>query len=244
MAEERGMLGQYSAVLKDVISALRDSVLFLLFLLLLFTPTTIKDRLVTAGFTKGSIAGFDWTAELQISAEQTKTVGQAVSQADENYKELIERLSELEKKVKEPALKESLEKIGAEAQASRHELIAADQAVKRSLSTQQQIVEQVSPSTVSSSGWLYLGKVTEDKKEWASGSSQTVSAPTPLLVPGTKLKIRDDVYLRADGPSNARSSAPILAVLKTGEMVEVLELDYSHAKSGGWFIWARVRRTS
>jgi hypothetical protein len=63
------------------------------------------------------------------------------------------------------------------------------------------------------------------------------------LSPGAKLRVVDDTYLREDGPLNARSSAAILGVAKEGDALQVVDVDYSHAKGGGWFVWAKVRRT-
>ena len=241
MATEKSKLETYGAVTKDVVSALRDSVLFFLFLLLLITPTTIQKRLVSAGFTKGSIGGFEWEAQIKSAAEETKTVGQTVGQANENYSKLIERLSELEKKVTDRTVRAELKSIGDVAETSRAELMTADRALKRSLATQQQVVAQIASSVVPDSGWMFLGKVTEDKSAWSVGSPQTVNSTSVLLPPGSTLTVRDNAYLRADGPSSARSSAAILGVVKVGETVKVDELDYSHAKGGGWFVWAKVR---
>lgn len=243
MAPEKSKFETVGTAIKDVISALRDSVLFLLFLLLLFAPTIIKNRLVAAGFTKGSIGGFEWEAQIKSSAEQTKAVGQTVDQAGDNYEKLIERLSELEKRVTDPNVKATVKSIGKAAEASRTELTGADRALKRSLAAQQQIVAQISPSAVADSGWIFLGKATEDKAAWAAGSPQTVNPTTALPSLGTRLTVRDQAYLRADGPSNARSSAPILGVTRVGDTVQVMNLDYSHAKGGGWFVWANVRRS-
>ena len=243
MATEKGKFETFGTVMKDVVSALRDSVLFILFLLLIFAPITIKERLMSAGFTKGSVGGFEWEAQIKSAAEQTKTVGQTVGQANENYSKLIERLSELEKKVTDPTVKAEVKNIGEVAETSRVELTTADRALKRSLATQQQVVAEIASSAVANSGWMFLGRVNEDKTAWSGGSPQTVS-PTPApLSQGAKLTVRDDAYLRADGPSNARSSAAILGVTKVGETVQVVEVDYSHAKGGGWFVWAKVRRS-
>lgn len=243
MATEKGWLETFVAVLKDVVLALRDSVLFILFLLLLFAPTTIKDRLISAGFTKGSIGGFEWEAKIRSAAEETKAVGQTVGQATENYSKLIERLSELEKKVTDPVAKAAVKNIGEVAETSRAELTTADHALKRSLATQQQVVANLDSSAIADSGWMGIGKVNEDKMAWSVGSQQTVSPTTLPISQGAKLTVREDAYLRADGPSNARSSAAILGVAKVGDALQVVEVDYSHAKGGGWFVWAKVRRT-
>lgn len=243
MATEKGKLETFGAVMKDVVSALRDSVLFLLFVLLLFAPASIKARLAAAGFTKGSIGGFEWEAQIKSAAEQTKTVGQTVGQATENYSKLIERLGELEKKVTDPTVKAEVKNIGVVAETSRVELTTADRTLKRSLATQQQVVAQMALSVVDDSGWMFLGKVTEDKTAWVAGSPQTVSSASTPLSQGATLTVRDDAYLRADGPTNGRSSAAILGVAKVGESVQVVEVDYSHARGGGWFVWAKVRRS-
>ncbi|MFL5494591.1 MAG: hypothetical protein ACJ8DC_09445 [Gemmatimonadales bacterium] len=242
MAPEKSRLEAFGAILKDVVSALRDSVLFLLFLLLLLTPGTIKARLADAGFTKGTIGGFEWEAQIQSAANQTKSVGQSVGQATDTYDKLIERLNELEKQVTDPAVRATVRNIGEAAQVSRTELTTADRALKRSLATQQQLVAEISPSAVADSGWIFLGKVSDDKKGWASGLPQTVTGASPQPSAGNKLTVRDDVYLRADGPPAARASAPILGVAKVGDNVEVVDTDYSHARGGGWFLWAKVRR--
>ncbi len=242
MADETHPIQAVCAVAKDVVSVLRDGVIFLLFILLLFAPGTINKRLTEAGFTKGSVAGFEWEAQIKSATETTKTAGQTVVQAAENYDALIERLAELEKRVTDTSVQSALKSIGAEAATSRAELATADQAIKRSLAVQQQIVTQVAPAAVADTGWLFLGKVNEEKTAWAPGSPQTVNATDPALPRGTKLVVRDDVYLRGDAPANARASAPVLAVGKVGDTMEVLAVDYSHARGGGWFVWAKVRR--
>ena len=242
MAEDKSKMETFGAIFRDVVSALRDSVIFLLFILLLFLPTTIKERLVEAGFTKGKIAGFEWEGEIKEAAKTTKAAGQTVVEAAANYDNLIDRLAALEKKVANPALKADIESLGAAAATSRSELAKADREIKRSLAVQQQIVTQIAPSAVADSGWIFLGKVNEDKSSWEAGSPQTIRSVNFPISRGTKLTIRDDVYLRGDGPSNSRSSAPVLAVVKTSDTVEITDLDYSRAKAGGWFVWARVKR--
>lgn len=242
MTNEKSKLETFGAVLKDVVSALRDSVLFLLFLLLLFAPATIKERLVSAGFTKGSIVGLEWEAQVKSVADQTKSVGQSVEQANEGYVKLIERLNEVEKKITDPSIKSEVKSIGSVAEASRGELASAGQTIKHSLAVQQQVIAEISPSSVANTGWIFIGKVTEDKAAWATGAPQTVNPTIAPIPSGARLTIRDDVYLHADSSPSARSSAAILGTFKVGDSVEVIDVDYSHAKSGGWFVWAKVRR--
>jgi len=83
-ASEGSRFERRVTLLKDLVSALRDGTLFILFLLLLFTPATMKEKLLAAGFTKGSIAGMEWEGQIRQSAEQTKEVGEAVSKAGDD----------------------------------------------------------------------------------------------------------------------------------------------------------------
>jgi len=55
------------------------------------------------------------------------------------------------------------------------------------------------------------------------------------------LKISTDTYLRKD-TTGQKSTAEILSVVKKGETVEVIKVDFSHARAGGWFMWAKVFR--
>src|SRR5262249_11327572 len=157
------------------------------------------------------------------AAEETKNVGQTVGQATENYGKLIDRLNELEKRVTDPAAKAEVKDIGGIVEVSHTELTKADSALKRNLATQQQIVSQNATSLVDDSGWMFIGKVNEDKTAWSASSPQTVS-PTPTLPisAGTTLTVRDNAYFRSDAPSNARASAAILGAVKVGETLEVI----------------------
>jgi len=242
VAEETSFFERFTNILKNLVAALRDTLLFVLFLLLLFSPSTVNNRLVSAGFTKGNIGGLEWEGQLKKSTEQTKTVGEAVSKADDDYQALIDRLAQLEKSVNDPAIKKSITSISADAKESQGQLAVADQAVKKSLSTQQDIAEKIAPSSVAAQGWLFLGKVSEDKSAWMTGSPATIAKVDAALKQGDKLTIRDDAYLRAPSKSGSHASAAIVSVAKVGSSVVVDEVDYSHAAGGGWFVWVNARK--
>lgn len=240
MSAEKTKFETFGSGLKDVISALRDSVLFLLFIILLFAPSLVKDRLSAAGFKKGSIAGLEWEAQIQSAAEQTKEVAETVIQASENYKTVIEHLNELENQVNDPSIKAFIRNIGNLAETSQTELSTADRALKRSFAIQQKIVKQVNPSAFAESGWITLGRVSENRNSWISHLPPlTVDRTNARLLPGTKLKATEDIYLHAK-PAEMRS--PITGVVKEGETIEVIEVNYIRSRAGGWQYWARVQR--
>ncbi len=224
---------RFAAVSKDLVAALRDGVVFVLFLLLLAMPDTIRGRLVSAGFTKGSIAGFEWEASL----ERTKETAQSVSQAKRENAALLAQIGEVNERVDDPSLRE----LATQVAATGDRLKRAELEVKRSLSVQQALVKEIAPQQIASSGWIYLGIVTNEKDAWKPGSPTTVRPVGVELAPGTRLTVKDDVYLRADATSDARGTAPVEGVVRVGEQVDVLAKDYSRASKGGWFVWVNVR---
>ena len=241
MPTEGSKLEILGTIIRNVVSALRDSVVFFLFVLLLFTPTTIRDRLVEAGFTKGSIAGFEWGAELESAAEQTKSIGQSVEQASENSV-LIARLNKLEREITDPTVKATVKSIEKEAQESSTKLQAVDRNVRHNFAVQQQIVAKIRPSAVTKAGWLYLGKLSQDKTAWVAGSPKHVKSISPTISSGETLTVIDDVYLRERDTVNGRPKrGKILGAAKEGDIIEVIDLNYSHAQGGGLFVWAKVQ---
>jgi len=231
-------------ILKDLLGVLRDCIVFILFVLLLFFPSKINQVLRDAGFTKGSIAGFTWEKEISASAQQAKGAGQAVTSLEGKLQEFADRLEEIQKQAHDSSVKSSIQKLSKDVESSQQEVRSANQAVKNSLLTQQRIIEQVAPTTIETTGWLYLGKVTEDKKTWTPGYPINIPPVDAVLSPGTRVTIRDSAYLRGDTTSGSRSSSSILSVLRVGETVEIFQVDYSHAIGGGWFVWAKVREVS
>lgn len=233
------------AGVKDSVSALREAMLVIVFALLLLTPTWIKERLKDAGFTKGSIAGMEWEAEIEASAEQAKDAGQAITEIEPKLQQIEARLAELAGKTTDPSFAREIDDLSSTVKASQVKIREADQAVKSALSTQQRVLAEAAPAAVEMRGWMYLGKVDDSKTHWAPGSPTTIQ-PTGLpLEPGRTATIRDDVYLRDPdaGPGN-RAGARIVGVARLGEKVRILEVDDSSpdTKHNGWFVWAKVDR--
>lgn len=68
------------STLKELVALLRDACLLILAVLLIAFPANLNDLLVTAGFKKGSIAGFEW---------------EAVVKSDQALKDALARINEL-----------------------------------------------------------------------------------------------------------------------------------------------------
>jgi len=98
------------------------------------------------------------------------------------------------------------------------------------------------PVAESREGWMYVGHVDEAKSAWRERPT-VVQAATPAFKAGDAVTITDDVYLHADTSGVQRSMAAVVGALRTGEQATVLDVDYTHALSGGWFLWLKVKAT-
>ena len=98
--------------------------------------------------------------------------------------------------------------------------------------------ERIAPQILPSAGWVFLGRVNASKSAWEEGGPSTVIAPWPIK-PNDVLTVKDDVYVRALS-DKVHSAAPVVSVAKVGDRLSVVELDYSSARVGGYFVWAKV----
>jgi hypothetical protein len=64
---------------KGIVSITRDGVITLILILLLVVPATINKSLVSAGFKKGNIAGFEWEAVRDNVEDNNKKLGEATT---------------------------------------------------------------------------------------------------------------------------------------------------------------------
>lgn len=98
--------------------------------------------------------------------------------------------------------------------------------------------ERVAPQVLPTAGWVFLGRVNNARTQWAENSTIT-NATWPISL-NDVLTVKDDVYIRAITEQKWHSSAPVTSVAKVGDQLKVVELDYSPAKAGGQFVWAKV----
>jgi len=108
---------------------------------------------------------------------------------------------------------------------------------------QQNSVERQSPNAAATEGWIFLGRVDENKQRWLIANGRPIAGGEfPQLTPGQELVLTDGLYLRSEGAPGQRASSPILDVIPAGTKVEVIDIDtQSHALAGGWFVWAKVK---
>jgi len=235
---------RYVAMAKDCLAVAREALLVAGFLMLLLLPERFNGLFERAGFTKGSLLGFEWEKAIKASSDQAKGAGDAISQVEGRLKDFVAQLEALDKKTTDVNVKSAIASISRDVQASLQETAKADRAAKSSLLTQQQLIAQVAPasSTETAAGWMYLGKTDGPDGKWLTGSPETIeTVPTSALKPGARVRARDDVYLRADSASGQDNEGKVLSVLSRGQEVEILSVQYP-SRPWGAAAWAKVKR--
>lgn len=85
--------------IKDLISIFRDGLLLILFILLIFFPTTLNDMLTKAGFTQGSVMGFTWEDKAMQSKEVADSSQLLAQAASTQLEEMQNRLDSISQKL-------------------------------------------------------------------------------------------------------------------------------------------------
>ncbi len=221
---------------KQLFSLLKEVFFVAIFGLLIFSPITIRGILNDAGIK--SFAGIEFRDDLEkITRETQDAIGEITTLRD-SLEFLQDKLETAIAASDDSRARDELQEIKKTVSSSTKKATQVDNNLKRSLSQQYQTYEQIDPQAVADVGWMYLGKI-GSSGDWAEPLKTIEETEWPLEISDV-LKIRTDVYLREDVSGN-RSSGKPLAVAKVGEAVEVVEIDSSLAKGGGWFIWAKVR---
>jgi len=87
-------LSSFAAIGKDLVAMLRDSIVLVIAVLLLFWPTTINTILVKAGFEEGSFAGLKWKAKLDKTDDALLVAQSVISDLREQNQRLSSALEE------------------------------------------------------------------------------------------------------------------------------------------------------
>jgi hypothetical protein len=80
---------------KDLLSMIRDGLLLLILVVLLFFPGMLNHVLTTAGITKADILGFEWQKELEAAIEETAESKEQVKALETQLLTLSDGVEEL-----------------------------------------------------------------------------------------------------------------------------------------------------
>lgn len=220
---------------KNLFALLRDMVLFLLFVVIIFYPAQLGDW-----FGKSKLQSFKgFGIELQ-AAEQAKqqalAAGDAVAQSKTQTEATLQTLDEIVKQ--RPDLAAVVAPLQAQVSQSQKTLAAADNRLVSAVVNQQEALAKAgAPGAATLQGWVYLGSIDEGRTRW---NRQNVSGAWPVSKGETRT-VTDALYVRAAGAPNARATARALGAVQEGKTITIEDIDTSgHLRAGGWTVWARI----
>ncbi len=235
MANENTFHG-FVELSKDLFVLLREVSIVALFFLLLFMPATFKVLLGRVGISK---------VPTPFGDIDVKDTGETVSNLNRGITDSVARLQQIQGKTTDPAKKQELETLTSYLQDLQQQAHASDEQIKTKLASQQARLQQSSPQSVQSSGWLFLGHVDDSKLKWSGEGAKNID-PTvsPALKAGDHFVLRAPAYLYSDAPSGHHLEGKIIGVFPAGTQVTVTAgPEYSHALAGGFFLWVKVSRS-
>jgi hypothetical protein len=242
MADSPGGRNRVSAW-RDALAALRETAIILLILAFIIFPKGLASRLQSVGIGNLEVAGIKIDV---ASVVKSKTASQSLAQQlkrDSVARDtVLGYLRELEQAAPAP-LRAKLRQAASELEASQRNAAAVDSSLRRSIAVQDSVLAEVAPSQVAQEGWIFAGRVNEARTAWDSRSDRSITGKPPDIRPGNRVVTAGDVYLRDASQPLEHAQAPLLGVVGRGETVEVVARDSSHARAGGWFLWAKVRRS-
>jgi hypothetical protein len=226
---------------EQVFRLIRDAAIGLVFFLLILFPAYLNSRLVKAGFTKIEKGGVTWEKQVEIANEQTKVAAATVSNTSEAIQDVSSELAQLASQSHDPHLKTALENSVKQLAGTLGNVQKADQSLQETVLTQQDLLSQTGKSSSNNQyGWLYVGEVDEDKQNWVQGSPKNILPASLPLTAGETVVASGLNYLRGDSPSKQHRDASVESVIRDRTRLKVEDVDYSHAISGGWFVWLKV----
>jgi ElaB/YqjD/DUF883 family membrane-anchored ribosome-binding protein len=222
----------FVATAKGALGVAREALIVVMFLLLILWPSAFNSVLERAGFTKGSLLGFEWEKQLKASTEQAKGAGDAITQ-------IQDRLQGLQKSL-EGATGPDAAALRAQVRDLVEDTQKADQATKNSLVTQQRLIAQAAPAAVEIAGWIYAGKTTPAHDRW-TGDQTLGTVSLSELRAGTSVRMDRDVYVRDNDGRDPKNLGRVVAVLPRGEQAVVQEVAYQ-PRATFVAVWVKVKK--
>jgi hypothetical protein len=222
--------------MKEFFAMLKEAIIVIIFLLLILWPTGLKTQLSKIGFDGLNFMG------MSMSFKETAEAGKEVAAIQQQVSGLTSVIDSLSSKSSNPAEKQLLEKLSSNTKEIVVATKALDNKFKDQISNQQSTLPQNMIEQIPDIGWIYAGKLKENKTDKDASVTPTVMPLKGEYNNQEVLTVTDDVYLRNDGDALKHANADIITVLKTGEQVTYLAKDYSHSVGGGWFLWLKVKR--
>jgi hypothetical protein len=247
MPDKQSGINAFLATTQSLFTVLRDVFLVILFVILLCFPSQLNSMLSKAGISQLNGGIFTWQAQAQQAATQSKTAAQAGAAASDSLSEVKSALDAIASQSKDPAIKKQATDAANQAAGSISSLDSANSSLARSVVTQESMAHSSGPGTESttsssaSQGWVYVGKADPTHQHWADIPKPKIATASPAVAIGQVVTFTDDIFLRADKEQGQTfNQAAILGAVRAGNRATISQLQYSHARIGGDFVWIKV----
>lgn len=239
MSEPTGGVHKVVGLCDDILALAKDFAIVLFVLLFLFDGPFLLKKLNDAGIVE---IGPVKLAAVENSNRQTKAAASSVDGLQQKIADIEAKIADVS--ANNPSARKEIGPLTDDIAVLKSQASSADQTLKTTLLSQQDILRSAAPQSVESAGWIYAGQVDESKKSWAGvGPKNIASSSSPEIHPGQTLTVTTDVYLRGSSSTGKwHDQGDVVGVVKQGDQVQVTDVDTSPAKSGGWFVWLRVKR--
>ena len=131
---------------KDGLIVARELIFVALFLLLLFSPAVIKNRLEAAGFKKLDLGFAQWEAEIEKSRQEVAIAKERANEAERKLTEVsteLTRLSRTTVMANSPAFTNQVGQLKMQVDQSAAELRQFDQELERSVQKHDQLLGRI-----------------------------------------------------------------------------------------------------
>jgi len=222
---------------KNVAVLAREVVLIIVIILAISSPVRVAKVMTSLGVTEWDVLGMKGTFAQASQASDT------VQQLQETVTKLTSQIQALHSKTNlPPAAQQDVRQIVQSLDVAKNSVDAAQQQIQNDVVRQQQKMVAAG-FTAPNEGWVYVGRVSEDKTTWVDGPKNVRGIP-PNPSPGTVVTTVNSVVLRdpASTPGK-RALGEIVTGVGPNVTLRVLDTDYSHALAGGNFLWLKVKTT-
>ena len=243
---------------KEALTIIRDLFLAILFIGFLFFPKHLNKALSNAGITSINGGVFQWQPKVKQAASQNASAAQDASEAASTLQEVKSDLQTIAGSSSNSATKQAIADASSKIDGTLSSLDKANSTLASSYLTQQSLLQSAGSSTTSSStssstpssapaapaaleGWVNVGKADASGHAWATPPQPKIDAGSPDLRAGQTITFTDDLFVRGDKPANGRfNQGTVLGAVRAGTTARVLEVEASHARKGGEFVWVKV----
>jgi hypothetical protein len=236
---------------KEALTIIRDLFLAILFIGFLFFPKHLNKALSNAGITSINGGVFQWQPKVQQAASQNASAAQDASEAASTLQDVKADLQTIAGSSSSAATKQAIADASSKIDGTLSSLDKANTTLASSYLTQQSLLQSVGASTTSASspaptapleGWVNVGRSDAAGQAWATPPQPKIDAASPYLKAGQTITFTDDLFVRGDKPTGGRfNQGTVLGAVRAGTTAQVLEVEGSHAKKGGEFVWVKVR---